>query len=69
MAAPVASDAVVAGSPLVQTRPVATVTGLRPSADPSGSDGLWVLTGVLLVSAVLVTASPSGYGVLRARRT
>lgn len=66
---PSAADQVLAGT--AQIRPVSTVTGaprVVAGDDRSDATGTWILSGVLVVAAALVTASPFAHGRLRAAR-
>ncbi|KAA1372946.1 hypothetical protein [Aeromicrobium fastidiosum] len=63
------ADAQVAGTTYAQTRPVSTVTGA--SAAPvgrTGAEGVWILGGVLLGAAALVTLTPLIYSATRTER-
>lgn len=71
VAAPLSApaDALVAGTTYAQTRPVSTVTGVSTArADQPGAQGIWILGGVVLSAAVLVTLASLVHSATRTER-
>ena len=68
-AAPVPGDRLLTGSTVPLLRPASTVLGATtPPPSPDDTTGIWILGGVLLASALVVTARPFTYTAVRTRR-
>ncbi|MFC5679557.1 hypothetical protein [Aeromicrobium endophyticum] len=67
--APVAPEAVLGAAPVLQTRPVSAVHGLRAAPDRStDTTGVWILGGALLAASALVGVAPFVYSATRTER-